>query len=219
MSNPLYSVELGNSAQTLNKILRVLFPEGQSVLDATWGKAGFWKGLGQDAAALDALYGLDIVRQPGPRASSVDVIGDYRALPFRSGAVDVTIFDPPYLTDVSKNKTSLMGNRFGAHQSDDLIKDNIQAGLIEAWRCSRLGVVVKVSQHTHESKFVDMQGWVREAAEEWWGVPLYGQVEQLRQTSKMIGSNWDAQKQLSVWCNSATFLIYKKGDQRHKRRG
>lgn len=203
MSERLYSVETGSSARTIAKILRVLFPDAATVLDSTWGKGRFW-----DGSWTGWVVGLDISPHGRPH-----VLGDFTQLPFRDESFDVVIFDPPYLTDVSKSGTSVMGRRFGSYRSDDEIENSIAYGCRAAWRVARLGIVVKVSQHTHESRFVDMQGWVREAL----GAPLYGQVEQVRQTAKIVGSNWGAD-QLSVWCNSATFMVFKHGDQRHLRR-
>jgi hypothetical protein len=200
----LYSVETGTSAQTVAKMLRVLFPDAATVLDATWGTGRFW-----DGSATVRVTGLDISPHGRPA-----VMGDFTRLPFRDQSFDAVIFDPPYLTDVSKAGTSQMGRRFGAYGSDSEIEDSIAAGCREAWRVARLGVIVKVSQHTHESRFVDMQGWVRDAL----GQALYGQVEQVRQSSKMVGANWSADAQLSVWCNSATFMAFRHGDQRHIRR-
>lgn len=199
----LYSVETGTSAQTVAKMLRVLFPDALTVLDSTWGKGRFW-----DGNTAVRVTGLDMSPHGRPA-----VLGDFTRLPFADEAFDVCVYDPPYLTDVSKAGTSAMGRRFGAYQSDDDIEASIGYGCREAWRVARCGVIVKVAQHTHESRFVDMQGWVREAL----GHALYGQVEQLRQTAKMVGSNWSSD-QLSVWCNSATFMAYRHGDQRHKRR-
>lgn len=204
MIDRLYSVETGTSAQTVAKMLRVLFPDAVTVLDCTWGAGKFWDG--NDAVCVT---GLDM--SPHGRPS---VLGDFTRLPFRDEAFDVVVFDPPYLTDVSKSGTSQMARRFGAYGSDGEIEDSIAAGCREAWRVARVGLIVKVSQHTHESRFVDMQGWVRDAL----GQALYGQVEQVRRSNKMLGSNWAADAQLSVWCNSATFMAFKHGDQRHVRR-
>lgn len=201
----LYSVMTTSSSETIARMIAVLFPDADTVLDLTYGNGGFWRPM----PARLTVTGIDI--NPG-RAK--DVVADFTRLPFKDGAFSLSIFDPPYLTDVSKSGTSAMGRRFGAYASDLEIEDSIAAGCREAWRVARLGVIVKVSQHTHESRFVDMQGWVREAL----GQSLYGQVEQVRQSNKIVGSNWSPDQQLSVWCNSATFMAFKHGDQRHVRR-
>jgi hypothetical protein len=182
-------------------MLRVLFPDAETVLDMTYGSGKFWT----DNERV-AVTGIDL-----DPSRARDVVADFTRLPFADGAFDVAIFDPPYLSDVSKSNPGIVGRRFGSyiHQVD--VHAAVRRGCLEAWRVSRLGVVVKCQQHCHASLFVDMQGWVREAIRE----PLYGQVEQAR-PAKLLDPKWS--DQLSVWSNSATFLAFRHGDQRHVRR-
>lgn len=197
----LYSVESGTSAQTVAKMLRVLFPDGKTILDMTYGNGGFWRGV-----PWANVTGIDIIPD-----KARDVCADFRHLPFADRSFDVTIFDPPYLSDVSKKNPGIVGRRFGSFNNQSDTWQSVVSGMQEAWRVARIGVIVKVQQHIHASLFVDMQAWVRASLP----VPPYGQVEQIRPV-KLTDPKWT--EQLSIWGNSATFLAFRHGDQRHIRR-
>lgn len=202
VADRLYSVEVGTSAQTVAKMLRVLFPDVVTVLDATWGTGKFWGAPGDHLSVM----GLDISPHGRP-----DVLGDFTRLPFRDGAVDVVVFDPPFISHASKAGTSKVDRRFGSYRSEAEALATVQAGACEAWRVARLGVIVKVQNHIHASVYVDMEAWVRDAL----AMPVYGHVEQVR-PSKIIAPTWS--DQLSVWSNSSTFLAFRRGSQMHIRR-
>lgn len=201
MTDRLMSVEYGTSAQTIAKMLRVLFPDAASALDMTYGSGKFW--TGHEAVSV---VGVDI-----SPSRARDACADFTRLPFADGAFDVAVFDPPYLADVSARNPGVVGRRFGSFARQDDVQMAVRRGSAEAWRVARLGVIVKVQIHTHASLLVDMQGWVREM----FPVPLYGQVEQVRPV-KLTDPKWS--DQLSVWSNSASFLAFRHGDQRHIRR-
>lgn len=198
----LMSVESGTSAQTIAKLLSVLYPDAVTILDATYGSGGFWKGTPwRDVTGLD--------RDP---SKARNVVGDFTRLPFKDEAFDVVVFDPPYLSDVSRHNPGIVGRRFGSYANQDRARWTVMEGAAEAWRVARLGLIVKVQQHVHASLFVDMVSWIRDALPD---QPLYGQVEQVRPV-KLTDPKWS--DQLSVWSNSATFLAFRHGDQRHIRR-
>lgn len=202
MADTLHTVEHGISAQTVAKLLRVLFPDARTVLDMTYGSGSFWRGTSTGLS----VTGIDI----NP-ARARDVCADFTRLPFRDDAFDVAIFDPPYHTDMGRGKASVMGARFGAYPSLDRLYTAVIEGCFEADRVSRLGMIVKVQDYVHGSRLVEMTQWVREALER----PLYQRVEVVR-PHKLIDPKW--REQLSAYSNSATFLVYRHGDQRHVRR-
>jgi hypothetical protein len=84
-------------------------------------------------------------------------------------------------------------------------------GALEAWRVSRLGVIVKVQNYIHASKLVHMTRWVEDAIPS----PLYDELH-LVNPRKLIVPSWG--EQLSVYRNHSTFLLFRHGDQRHIRR-
>ena len=202
MSDRLYTVETGSSAQVVAKMLRVLFPDARTVCDLTFGSGSFWRGTD----TRPAVTGIDINPQ---RAR--DVCADFTRLPFVDDAFDVAIFDPPYHTDMGRGKASVMGARFGAYPSLDRLYTAVVEGCFEADRVSRLGMIVKVQDYVHCSRLVEMTQWVREAL----GRPLYQRVDIVR-PHKLLDPKWG--EQLSAYSNSATFLVYRHGSQLHVRR-
>lgn len=199
----LYSVEIGTSAQTVAKMLRVLFPDATTVLDSTWGKGRFW-----DGNTAVRVTGLDM--SPHGRPS---VLGDFTRLPFDDEAFDVVVLDPPYQWDEGKRKRSIMGLRFSTYRDEAHAREIVQAGATEAWRVARLGILVKVQNFCHASLPVRMTRWVEDVLPH----PPYGEVHQARtSTLKVMDPKWS--DQLSVYSRSTTFLAFRHGDQRHKRR-
>lgn len=201
MTGTLYTVERGTSAQVVAKMLRVLFPDARTVLDMTYGSGSFWRG---SDAGLD-VTGIDI----NPDRAR-HVAADFTRLPFRDDSFDVAIFDPPYHTDMGRGKASVMGARFGAYPTLIELMMAVRKGSVEAMRVGRLGAIVKVQDYVHASRLVEMTQWVRERI----GSP-YQRVDILR-THKLLDPKWG--DQLSAYSNSATFLAYRHGDQRHIRR-
>jgi hypothetical protein len=198
----LYTVETGNSARVVSRMLAVLFPDAETGLDMTYGNGRFWDG----SAHLVDVIGLDI----NPTRAS-DVAGDFTALPFTDSSFDVVIFDPPYLTHVSKTNPGRMGERFGSFDSIEELKLAVEQGCREAWRVARIGVIVKVQNYIHASVPVRMTRWVETIMPH----DAYGEVH-LTRSNKIMDRKWG--DQLSVYSNSATFLAFRHGDQRHVRR-
>lgn len=197
----LYTVETGTSAQTVAKMLRVLFPDALTVLDATWGTGKFWL-----PNSPYHLVGLD--RSGHGRPS---VLGDFTKLPFADNRFDVVIFDPPYQWDEGKTKRSVVGRRFATYTGEQDAWSTITAGALEAWRVGRLGIIVKIQDYTHASKPVRLSRWVEGALPE----EPYATVHQAR-LNTITDPKWS--DQLSPRANSTTFLAFRHGDQRHVRR-
>ena len=149
----LTSIMPGPPARIVSGMLRVLFPDAESVLDVTYGGGKFW-----DGSAPVAVTGLDLDPARAPH-----VVGDFRALPFPDDSFDVVAFDPPYHTDMGCGKPSIMGSRFGTFGTIPELREAVEQGCREAWRVARLGVVVKVQDYIHASRLVLMSDWVRAA--------------------------------------------------------
>lgn len=201
MGDTLYTVESGDGAAVVGRIIDVLFPDAVSVIDATFGNGQFWDGNRRVVVGMD--------RNP-ERAR--DVCGDFTRLPFRNGSADLVIFDPPYITNPSHRGTCQMAGRFGAYPSLRAMQVSVEAGCREAWRVARLGVLVKVQDQIRGARWVEMTEWVREAI----GQPPYQRIDALRTAPKIRGANWT--DQLSAYGNGATYLAFRHGDQRHIRR-
>ena len=201
MSDRLYTVETGDGAAIVGRIIDVLFPDAESVIDATYGNGQFWTGSRRSVVGMD--------RNP---ARARDVCGDFTRLPFRTGAADLVVFDPPYITNPSKAGTCQMADRFGAYPSLLAMQASVEAGCREAWRVARLGVLIKVQDQIRGARWVEMTEWVRQAI----GQPPYQRIDAIRNAPKIRGANWT--DQLSAYGNGATYLAFRHGDQRHIRR-
>lgn len=198
----LYTTQKLTNSKAVAGLLDVLFPDAETVLDATYGRGMFWRGVRTERR----VTGLD--RNP---AGGPDVVGDFTALPFADDSFDVCIFDPPYQWDMGRGKGSIVGNRFGVYESEQHARRTVQLGAAEAWRVARLGVLVKVQNYIHGSRLVHMTRWVEDSIPS----PLYDELH-LVTPRKLICPRWG--DQLSVYRNHSTFLAFRRGDQRHIRR-
>lgn len=200
-STRLRTVEDGTSAQAISRLLAVLFPDARTVLDMTYGSGNFW-----DSSAPVTVTGMD--RNP---SRARDVCADFTRLPFAAGAFDVAIFDPPYLTDAGVR--SVMRACFGSFANVADLRAAVEAGAREAWRVSRLGIIVKTQNHKHGSRFVHMTRWVEDAL---WPTELYDELH-LRSPSKIEDGKWSG-PQLSLRSAHATFQVFRHDGPIHRRR-
>lgn len=196
----LYSVMVTNDTPMLiDQMMQVFFPDAKTVLDVTYGNGAFWKGLSYDVTGLD----VDPDR-------AKDVCADFQRLPFSDDAFDITVFDPPYHTDMGRGKASVMGGRFGTFPRIIDLHSAVRRGANEAMRVGKIGALIKVQDYCHASKIQWMPDWVKEVL----GDP-YDSVIQVRQR-KIVDPKWGAQ--LTAYRNHAVFLAYRKDGVTHKRR-
>lgn len=181
------------------QLLRVYFPDAETAFDSTGGDGGFWDG--SQPVQVTALY-VDPLQAANGR------VADFRQVDYDDDAFDVALFDPPHLADGGDD--SIMTEKFGTY-ADANLADVIRDGVREAWRVARLGIIVKVTDHVHGQQYVLESDWVRAAI----GQPPYDEVYQVR-PGAMIDPKWE--EQLSAYNNGATYLIFRKGDQKHVRR-
>lgn len=179
------------NAELVADILRVFFPDASTCVDLTPGRGGFWS----ERVPIHVSVALS------PH--------DFRSLPYAHDNFDVGLIDPPHLADAGKK--SIMGQRYGTYKQADL-EPLVRAGTREAWRVSRLGIVVKVTDHVHGQRFVSESDWVRGALG---GQTPFDIVHYVRPQS--LGDGKWREPQLSARNNGSTFLIFRKGDQRHLR--
>jgi hypothetical protein len=186
LERPLFRFEGPDqpTAVTVAKILRVYLPDAVTAVDLTPGRGNFWH--------KDLPIRVSVERSPY----------DFRDLPYLDQSRDVVLFDPPHIADGGKR--SVMAARYGTYRASQL-PDVIRQGTREAWRVSRLGIVVKVTDHVHSQRFIMQSEWVRAALED---VPLCAEIYQFR-SHPFIDSKW--KKQYSARSNGSTFLIFKHG--------
>ena len=182
--------------------MQVCFPDQKSILDSTYGRGNFWP-----KDQRDAIVGVDI----NP-VRAKDICADFTRLPFADNAFDITVFDPPYVSNMGKGKPSVMGSQFGSFASLGELESTVRAGTREAWRVSRLGVIVKIQDHIRSGRLMRMSRWVEEEIP----VPLYDEMHVMQQR-KLVDPKW-GDEQLSIYRNHSTYMVFVKGSQYHRRR-
>lgn len=196
----LQTIMEGTSTEVIDGLITVLFPDAESIYDPTYGNGVFWKGF------LHPVLGSDILPTRSP-----DLVADFTRLPFKDETFDLVVFDPPFQTDMGKNKPSVMGKRFATYPTILELKWAVLQGVLECWRTCKLGIIVKVQDYNHANKKVWMSDWIREAIP----VDPYD-VVYLKQARKMNDPKW--KNQLSVRTNHSTFWVYRKDGPIHKKR-
>jgi hypothetical protein len=184
-----YAQSEQSTAAIVADILRVAFPDARTALDLTPGHGNFWNG--------------------SAHVEVTNYLGDFCHVERPNQSVDVVAIDPPHIADGGKH--SIMARRFGTATAAQL-EELVMQGVAEAWRVARLGFFAKVCDHTHGQRLVLETDWVRRAMGGW--LP-YDVVHQVRRRS-MRDPRWGTQ--LSAYSNGATYLIFRRGDQRHVRR-
>jgi hypothetical protein len=79
----VHSCQQGGNDALFPKVLSLYVSKGSRIADVTYGKGVFWKGvpsLDYQLMTSDSLYGTDC-----------------RDLPYKDGAIDCVVFDPPYM--------------------------------------------------------------------------------------------------------------------------
>lgn len=196
----LRTIEDGTSAWAVARLLAVLFPDARTVLDMTYGSGKFW-----DGSAPVQVVGMD--RNP---ARARQVCADFTALPFSDGAFDVAVFDPPYITGAGR--ASVMHARFGSYRGIPDLRLAVESGSREAWRVGRLGVIVKVQNHKHNSRLIHMTRWVTDALAP---AELYDEMH-VRSDRKIEDGRW--QDQLSLRSVHSTYMVFRRDGPIHRRR-
>ena len=188
-----------SNATIVSLILRVLFPDAETALDLTYGSGNFW----------DGTQHVRVTAHDSDASRAPDGVVDFTDVDYPNEHFDVVIYDPPHLADTGNN--SIMGTRFGTYASGE-IKAILMRGTCEAWRVARLGIVAKVTDHVHAQEYQIETDWIREALDD---RKPYDVVYQVR-SGALEAPMWE--DQLSPYNNGGTFLIFRKGDQRHIRR-
>jgi hypothetical protein len=185
----------------VQQMLLTLFPDALTVLDATFGSGSFWSG-----SSPYRVVGHDLDPDRAP-----DGVMDFTDLQYNDATFDVVLLDPPHLADGGDD--AVMAGRFGTVATQAALDNLIIDGTREAWRCCSKGIIVKVSDHVHGQVFQDETVLIGEALGY---IDVYDKVYQVR-SHAFIDPSWG--EQCSAYNNGSVFLVYRKGDQRHVRRG
>lgn len=140
-----YSVVLGRDKDVLPLLFQVHSVSNPSILDCTYNKGRMWKGTPYEPVRMDIDPKYDL-----------DVVGDFRKMPFPDSSFDVIVFDPPFLPTAAGNTT--LYTKFEVHNSDchgDNVSELFLPFLEEAKRVLRdEGVVFgKIGDLVHNHKY------------------------------------------------------------------
>jgi hypothetical protein len=130
---PVTTVTFGTNEQLIADVAALYLADGDVVADVTYSTGRFWKKT--DTSRYQFLASDLMPERP-------HVLGaDFRALPYRAGAVDALIFDPPYIHSPGKG---MLATRYNGLATTDMISyaDIMQLykdGMAEACRVLRDG--------------------------------------------------------------------------------
>ena len=187
------------SDDAVRRLLDLAFRDARTALDLTYGAGRFWR---------DPMPpGLVLTTNNIDPTSDADLHLDYRETGLEAGSFDVPIFDPPHTAD--NGAGGLYYNRYGgtAKGNAALIED-IQAGVREAWRIARVGVVVKVTDASHGGEWVALSDAVKA------GIPMPPYFE-LRTVRAAPIRDPKHRVQRVPKSNGAVYLVFRKDGHRH----
>jgi hypothetical protein len=93
---PILTARVGTNAPLFNDILRLYVPPGSRVLDMTYGRGAFWKGVEREDYRVVTM----------DNALPAALLADFTSLPIKSSSLDAFVLDPPYANGGGAHKTS-----------------------------------------------------------------------------------------------------------------
>ena len=150
-----YMVGAG-SALAVRHLLDLVFRDCVEVLDLTYGKGGFWR--------EPLPPGIALIRNTLDPEVEAEFHRDYTATGLPPRCVDLAIFDPPHTADNGEDGHfwKIYG---GSAKGSAALREDILAGVREAWRLSRRGILVKVADSAHGGELLLESAWVQGAVE------------------------------------------------------
>jgi hypothetical protein len=142
-----------SSAEAVRRLVHLAFRDCASVLDLTYAHGRFW---------ADPLPpGLIVATKNLDLDSATDLHVDFRQTGLPDGAFDLAILDPPHIADGGKR--GIMARRYGTVKGIAALREMIEDGAREAWRVSRIGVLIKVADYAHQGQHQRLSHWVEGA--------------------------------------------------------
>lgn len=187
-----------DSAEATRRWLELAFRDAHTALDLTYAHGGFWK--------QPHPPGLTVTTSNIDPASGADLHLDFTATGLPDDAYDLVVYDPPHLADLGAD--SIMGRRFGTVKGTPGLELLITAGVREAWRVARVGILVKLADHSHGSEFLQLCRWVYDelGADLYYGAHTYrAPLRDGRRKVQRVPDN-----------NGADWLIFRKDSGKHR---
>lgn len=187
-----------SSAEATRRYIHLAFRDAHTAIDLTAAHGGFWKPPVPPELAV-TTNNLD-------PSSSADLHLDFTDTGLPDEAFDLVVYDPPHLADLGAE--SIMGKRFGSAQGTEGLDRLVTAGALEAWRIARVGMLVKLADHSHGGEFLQLSRWAVDRL----GAAPYFVAHTTR--APLLDGKWEAQR--VPRSNGAVYLVWRKGTQQHR---
>lgn len=142
-----------SSAQAVRILLHCFFRDAHTAVDLTFGAGRFWK--------PPYPPDLQITTNNIDPTASTDLHVDFTATGFADAAYDVGIWDPSHLPHLAP--TSFMARRYGTIRSTAGFQTTIEDGVREAWRISRVGILIKLADFPNGGAYLPLTSWAYDA--------------------------------------------------------
>ena len=187
-----------SSAEATRRYIHLAFRDAHTAIDLTAAHGGFWKPPVPPDLAI-TTNNLD----PSSRA---DLHLDFTDTGLPDECYDLAVYDPPHLADLGAD--SIMGKRFGSALGSDGLDQLVTAGVREAWRIARLGILVKLADSSHGGEFLQLSRWV---AEQFDAQPYF-----VAHTTRppLEDGKWKVQR--VPRSNGAVYLVWRKDGHQHR---
>jgi len=188
-----------SSADACRRLVHLAFRDAHSALDLTYASGGFWR---------DPLPpGLSLLRNTLDISLEAEFHRDFTDTNLPDQCVDLVVYDPPHVADAGVD--SIMGRRFGTVKGTAALRQMIEAGASESWRLARVGVLVKIADHSHGGELLALSDWVKRAVP----MPPYAVLHTYRPTYLRDGKHRAVRAPRS---NGATYLAFRRDGHRHR---
>ncbi len=187
-----------SSAEATRRYIHLAFRDCHSAIDLTAAHGGFWK--------LPAPPGLAVTTNNLDPSSRADLHLDFTDTGLPDESYDLAVYDPPHLADLGAD--SIMGKRFGSAMGSDGLDQLVSAGVREAWRIARIGILVKLADSSHGGEFLQLSRWVLDQFD----VQPYFVAHTTR--PPIEDGKWKVQR--VPRSNGAVYLVWRKAGHEHR---
>jgi hypothetical protein len=186
-----------SSVQQTRILLHCFFRDAQDAIDLTNGAGSFWK--------QPYPPGLTIITNNIDPTAPTDLHVDFTSTGLPDHCYDVAVIDPPHLPHLAP--TSFMARRYGTVRSTPGLHVMIAAGVAEAWRVARIGIIVKLTDFPNGGAYLPLTSWAVEALGVW---PVFVTHTIGRPTPRLGGETQRVPRN-----NGADWLVFRKGSNRY----
>jgi hypothetical protein len=186
-----------SSAEATRRLLQLAFRDAATCIDLTHAHGGCWR--------RPYPPGLTVTTSDVDPTSRADLHLDFTRTGLPDRSFDVAILDPPHVADAGA--ASIMGSRFGSAKGTTGLKRLIEAGVTEGWRLARLGLILKLTDHSHGGVFLQLTRWASDVL----GVEPYCVLHTYRRA--LTDGKWKAQR--VPRSNGATWMAFRRDGGGH----